>query len=151
MYKPTVFADTNPCRGIRVAQAADIKFRVVNYHTFTGVATYLEDHCFALCRASCSYLPISSYASLSTVFKSPTSVLDANIASLARTDPIVGMLSQKSSLIVRVHSNLLYKLFECFRDRRWLVFPIPTLQVVLSSQTVQPILVRASLVLQPTK
>lgn len=151
MDESTVFADTAPCGGIRIAKAASQIICVVNYCSLASVTAHLIDHCFALCRASCSYLPISSYASLSTVFKSPTSVLDANIASLARTDPIVGMLSQKSSLIVRVHSNLLYKLFECFRDRRWLVFPIPTLQVVLSSQTVQPILVRASLVLQPTK
>jgi hypothetical protein len=44
MYEPTVFADPAPCRGIRVAQAANIKFWVVNYYTFTGVATYLVDH-----------------------------------------------------------------------------------------------------------
>ena len=44
MDEPAVFADTAPCWGIRVAQAADIEFRVVNYHTFTSVATYLVDH-----------------------------------------------------------------------------------------------------------
>ena len=44
MDEPTIFADTAPCWGIRVAQAADIEFRVVNYHTFTSVATYLVNH-----------------------------------------------------------------------------------------------------------
>ena len=106
MYEPAIFADTAPCRGIRIAQTADIEFWVVNDHTFTSVAPYLVDHCFALCRASFSYCPMSSYASLSTVFKSPASVLDANIASLERTEPIEGMLSQKSSLIVRLPSTV---------------------------------------------
>lgn len=45
MDKPTVFADTYPCWGIRVAQAAGVLFRVVNDHTFAGVATYLVNHC----------------------------------------------------------------------------------------------------------
>ena len=45
MDEPAIFADTAPCRGIRVAQAADIEFRVVNDHTFTSVAFNLVNHC----------------------------------------------------------------------------------------------------------
>ena len=105
MDKSAVFADTHPRWGIRVAQATGHVLWIVNDHTFTSVAFNLVDHCFALCRASFSYWPMSSYASLSTVFNSPASVSQANIKSLARTEPIVGVLSQKSSLIVRLLST----------------------------------------------
>jgi hypothetical protein len=45
MDEPTIFANTAPSRGIRVAQAADILFRVVNDDSFTGVAFHLVNHC----------------------------------------------------------------------------------------------------------
>jgi hypothetical protein len=99
MDEPTVFADTAPCGGIRITQTAHKLIYVVHYNTFASIAFNLIYHCVFFCRASFSYLPINSYASLSTVFSSPASVSQANIASLARTDPIVGMLFKKSLLI----------------------------------------------------
>lgn len=45
MYEPAIFADTAPCRGIRVAQTAGHVLRVVNDHTFTSVAFNLVNHC----------------------------------------------------------------------------------------------------------
>ena len=54
MDEPAIFADTAPCGGIRVAQAASQLIRVVNDHTFTSVAFNLVDHCSSAIHGSIS-------------------------------------------------------------------------------------------------
>jgi len=54
MDEPAIFADTAPCRGIRIAQAADILFWVVNGDSFTNVAFHLVNHCSSAIHGSIS-------------------------------------------------------------------------------------------------